>query len=49
MRAAARSEAWRSEVLERVSIELREDSEEVELMDDRRERSVGMSVYWFWL
>jgi hypothetical protein len=49
VRTAARSEALRSEVVESVSIELRVDCEEVELTDDRRERSVDLSLGVSWL
>lgn len=49
MRTAARSEALRSEVVERVSIELKLEREEMELMDDRRERSVDLSLFVSWL
>jgi hypothetical protein len=43
VRIVARSEASRSEVVERESIELRDDSEETELIEARRERSRGSS------
>lgn len=50
----ARSEALRSDVVDRESIELKEDSDEVELTDPRRGRSaagaLGSSGGWsFWV